>query len=50
MNQSFHCEHSKTYARLTVDGGLNETLSIDLCYSCYLEKKYKFIINEEILN
>ena len=43
------CTHFPKYIRLTIDVGLHDMRSLELCRTCHAEKKPKFVINEEIL-
>ena len=50
LKQTFSCKHSTVHARLIIDGGLNETFCLELCRTCYIQQKPKFVISEEVLN
>ena len=51
MNQAnFHCHHKIKKFKLTLDGGLGELYSLELCWKCYNEQNTKFILKKEVLD
>jgi len=44
------CPHKPKKFRLTLDGGLGELYSLELCWRCYNEQKTKFILKKEVLD
>jgi len=49
MNSVFACSHLPKKFKLLIDGGLGETLCLELCKLCHLQQKPKFVIKVEIL-